>query len=108
MAGITICADKDEQAGFVGERRRSAYSESQYYRQRAKSPGHTSIVMQRLDFFSLPICHHNFFWSTLPVTFTELARMLDVLQDFRFCCRELRKKPGLALIAVVSLTLGIG
>ena len=34
--------------------------------------------------------------------------MQDVLQDLRFSYRELRKKPGLALTAIVSLTLGIG
>ena len=31
-----------------------------------------------------------------------------MLQDLRFACRELRKKPGLAVTAVISLTLGIG
>ena len=31
-----------------------------------------------------------------------------MLQDLRFACRELRKKPGLALTAIFSLTLGIG
>ncbi len=34
--------------------------------------------------------------------------MRDVLHDLRFCYRELRKNPGLALIAILSLTLGIG
>ena len=34
--------------------------------------------------------------------------MIDVLQDLRFSYRELRKKPDLALTAVISLTLGIG
>ena len=34
--------------------------------------------------------------------------MQDVLQDLRFSYRELRKKPGLALTAIISLTLGIG
>jgi putative ABC transport system permease protein len=33
---------------------------------------------------------------------------MGVLHDLRFSYRELRKNPGLALIAVVSLTLGIG
>jgi hypothetical protein len=32
----------------------------------------------------------------------------DVLQDLLFSSRELRKKPGLVLTAVISLTLGIG
>jgi len=32
----------------------------------------------------------------------------DVLQDLRYSWRELCKKPGLALIAIISLTLGIG
>jgi len=31
-----------------------------------------------------------------------------MLQDLRFSCRELRKKPGLAFTAIISLTLGIG
>jgi putative ABC transport system permease protein len=31
-----------------------------------------------------------------------------VLHDLRFSCRELRKKPGLVLTAIISLTLGIG
>src|SRR5690349_6504334 len=31
-----------------------------------------------------------------------------MLHDLRFSYRELRKKPGLALTAIVSLTLGIG
>jgi hypothetical protein len=31
-----------------------------------------------------------------------------VLQDLRFFFREFRKKPGLALTAIVSLALGIG
>src|ERR1700682_2351476 len=31
-----------------------------------------------------------------------------MLQDLRFSYRELRKKPGLALTAIISLTLGIG
>jgi putative ABC transport system permease protein len=31
-----------------------------------------------------------------------------MLQDLRFAWRELRKRPGLALTAIVSLTLGIG
>jgi predicted permease len=31
-----------------------------------------------------------------------------MLQDLRFAWRELRKKPGLALTAILSLTLGIG
>ncbi len=31
-----------------------------------------------------------------------------MLQDLRFAFRELRKKPGLALTAILSLTLGIG
>jgi hypothetical protein len=31
-----------------------------------------------------------------------------MLQDLRFAWRELRKKPGLAVTAVISLTLGIG
>ncbi len=31
-----------------------------------------------------------------------------VLQDLRFCYRELRKNPGLALTAILSITLGIG
>lgn len=31
-----------------------------------------------------------------------------MLQDLRFSSRELRKKPGLALTAIISLTLGIG
>jgi putative ABC transport system permease protein len=30
------------------------------------------------------------------------------VQDLRFCYRELRKNPGLALTAIISLTLGIG
>src|SRR5579862_9760912 len=34
--------------------------------------------------------------------------MKDVLQDLRFSFRELRKKPDLALTAVISLALGIG
>jgi putative ABC transport system permease protein len=32
----------------------------------------------------------------------------NVLQDLRFSYRELRKRPGLVLTAIVSLTLGIG
>lgn len=35
-------------------------------------------------------------------------RMQDVLQDFRFSWRGLRKKPGFAVTAILSLTLGIG
>src|ERR1700681_4480546 len=31
-----------------------------------------------------------------------------MLQDFLFSLRELRKRPGLALTAILSLTLGIG
>ena len=31
-----------------------------------------------------------------------------MLQDLRFSLREFRKKPGLALTAIISLTLGIG
>jgi predicted permease len=31
-----------------------------------------------------------------------------MLQDLRFACRELRKKPALAITAIFSLTLGIG
>ena len=34
--------------------------------------------------------------------------MQNVLQDLRFSWRELKKKPGLALTAIISLTLGIG
>ncbi|MBZ5593772.1 MAG: ABC transporter permease [Acidobacteriia bacterium] len=34
--------------------------------------------------------------------------MNDMLQDLRLACRELRKKPGLAVTAIFSLTLGIG
>src|SRR6266852_7111470 len=34
--------------------------------------------------------------------------MHEVLQDLRISFRELRKKPGLALTAIISLTLGIG
>src|SRR5882757_1034592 len=34
--------------------------------------------------------------------------MRDVLHDLRFCYRELKKNPGLALTAILSLTLGIG
>ncbi|MBV9501159.1 MAG: ABC transporter permease, partial [Acidobacteriaceae bacterium] len=34
--------------------------------------------------------------------------MSAVLQDLRFCYRELRKNPGLALTAILSITLGIG
>ena len=34
--------------------------------------------------------------------------MIDMLQDLRFSYRELRKKPDLAITAVISLTLGIG
>jgi putative ABC transport system permease protein len=37
-----------------------------------------------------------------------LERVPDVLQDLRFSCRELRKRPGLVLTAIISLTLGIG
>src|SRR5215471_4902852 len=33
--------------------------------------------------------------------------MIDVLQDLRFSYRELRKKPDLALTAIISLALGI-
>ncbi len=31
-----------------------------------------------------------------------------MLDDLRFSLRELRKKPGLAITAIISLTLGIG
>src|SRR6516225_4806231 len=31
-----------------------------------------------------------------------------MLQDLRFSCRELLKRPGLAITAIISLTLGIG
>src|SRR5215472_11660661 len=34
--------------------------------------------------------------------------MRTLLQDLRFSCREWRKRPGLALTAMVSLALGIG
>ena len=34
--------------------------------------------------------------------------MQNVLQDLRFAWRELRRRPGLALTAIISLTLGIG
>jgi putative ABC transport system permease protein len=37
-----------------------------------------------------------------------LRRLQDVLQDLRFFCREFRKKPALALTAILSLALGIG
>src|ERR1017187_3958582 len=33
---------------------------------------------------------------------------MKVLQDLRFFFREVRKKPGLALTAIISLALGIG
>jgi predicted permease len=38
----------------------------------------------------------------------QSAPMAGVLQDLRFSCKELRKNPGVALTAVISLTLGIG
>jgi hypothetical protein len=41
-----------------------------------------------------PCAHHNY--------------RMGVFQDLRFSFRELRKNPGLALTAIVSLTLGIG
>src|SRR5258708_2347933 len=34
--------------------------------------------------------------------------MTTLLQDLRFAGRELRRNPGLALTAILSLTLGIG
>jgi hypothetical protein len=37
-----------------------------------------------------------------------LDRPKGVLQDLRFFFREFRKKPGLALTAIVSLALGAG
>src|SRR5271154_4727194 len=40
MAGVTIGADEGGQVGLIGE--------SQYRRQSAKAPDHSSIVMQRL------------------------------------------------------------
>src|SRR5579863_4172140 len=45
---------------------------------------------------------------TCHVTFPAFHSIKNMLQDLRFACRELRKRPGLAVTAVFSLTLGIG
>ena len=42
------------------------------------------------------------------VTFLTFQSINTMLQDLRFAFRELRKKPGLALTAILSLVLGIG
>ena len=42
------------------------------------------------------------------VTFSLFASIRYVLQDLRYSWRELCKRPGLALTAITSLTLGIG
>src|SRR5579864_7417723 len=42
------------------------------------------------------------------VTILAFSSIKNMLQDLRFACRELRKKPGLAITAIFSLTLGIG
>ena len=42
------------------------------------------------------------------VTFSELRSITIMLHDLRFALRELRKKPGLACTAILSLMLGIG
>src|SRR5580658_10757144 len=42
------------------------------------------------------------------VTFSSFDSIKGMLQDLRLVLRELRKKPSLALTAILSLTLGIG
>ena len=42
------------------------------------------------------------------ITVAPPQRLKKVLQDLRFFLREFRKKPGLALTAIISLALGIG
>src|ERR1700730_8705890 len=44
----------------------------------------------------------------MHVTLTTPDGMQGMLQDLRLSGRELRKRPGLALTAIISLTLGIG
>src|SRR3984893_12281939 len=44
----------------------------------------------------------------MHVTLTTPDGMQGMLQDLRFSWREFRKEPGLALTAIISLTLGIG
>src|SRR5579863_2990400 len=50
----------------------------------------------------------NMLGAVFLVTVSNFRSIKSVLQDLRYSWRELLKRPGIAITAILSLTLGIG